>query len=70
MSFKRGSKVDANFGKGYIVAFIAKGPYTVTGADGPEEKYDVQNANGEGVTQMAYHEPSGNEDTGATFKKL
>jgi hypothetical protein len=64
MQFPRGTKVDADFGHGHIVAFVASGPH------GSEEKYEIQNANGDGTTPMSYHEPEGDEKTGLTFKRL
>ena len=63
--FKRGSKVDADFGKGHIIAFVASGPH------GADEKYEIQDPNGEGTTTMAYREPPfGSAGSGKTFKKL
>lgn len=64
--FKRGAKVDADFGDnngnvGYQITFVLSGP------DGPEEKYVLQDPNtGRAVSGFAYGEDGG----GLTFKKL
>lgn len=62
--FKRGAKVDADFGDGYQIAFVLSGP------DGPEDKYVLQSPdNGHAVSGFAYREDAG-DDSGLTFKKL
>jgi hypothetical protein len=65
--FKRGAKVDADFGGGYQIAFVLDGP------DGPEDKYTLQDPdNGKPVGGFAYRETSdvGDGPSGLTFKKL
>lgn len=64
--FKRGAKVDADFGGGYQIAFVLAGP------SGPEDKYTLQAPGGDAVGGFAYRE---SEDldaggSGLTFKKL
>lgn len=67
--FKRGAKVDADFGDGYQVAFVLAGP------EGPEDKYTLQSPDsGKPVGGFAYREKadvdaSGGE-SGLTFKRL
>jgi hypothetical protein len=66
--FKRGAKVDADFGSGYQIAFVLKGP------EGPEDKYTLQAPNGDAVGGFAYRETSdvtaSGGVSGLTFKKL
>ena len=64
--FKRGAKVDADFGDGYKIAFVLSGP------EGPEDKYTLQAPNGDAVKGFAYRETSdvGDGPSGLTFKKL
>lgn len=67
--FKRGTKVDADFGDGYRIAFVLDGP------SGPEDKYSIQSpANGQPVSGFAYREGSdvvaSGGDSGLTFKSL
>jgi hypothetical protein len=65
--FKRGAKVDADFGSGYQIAFVLSGP------EGPEDKYTLQSpANGEPIKGFAYRETGdvGDGPSGLTFKKL
>lgn len=67
--FKRGTKVDADFGNGYRVAFVASGPH------GADEKYAIQSPdNGEPVDGFSYRETKDVEasggDSGLTFKRL
>jgi len=69
MAFKRGAKVDADFGSGYQIAFVLSGP------SGPEDKYTLQSpANGQAVGGFAYREGSdvtaSGGQSGLTFKKL
>lgn len=68
-TFKRGTKVDANFGDGYRIAFILDGP------DGPEDKYTIQSPDGgKPVGGFAYREASDVQasggDSGLTFKSV
>lgn len=69
-AFKRGAKVDADFGDqtdydGFQIAFVLDGP------DGPEEKYTLQSPqNGKPVGGFAYQETKSGEVTGLTFKSL
>jgi len=64
--FKRGAKVDADFGDGYKIAFVLSGP------DGPEDKYVIQSPNGSAVGGFAYRETADLDAAGSglTFKKL
>lgn len=65
--FKRGAKVDADFGSGYQIAFVLDGP------DGPEDKFTIQHpGTGEPVGGFAYRESSdvGDGPSGLTFKTL
>ncbi len=67
--FKRGDVVDADFGDGYKVAFVAKGAHDVSG----ETKYGIQSPDG-GVVKMAYREKddvqASGGTSGLTFKSL
>ncbi len=67
--FKRGAKVDADFGDGYQIAFVLSGP------SGSDEKYVLQSPdNGKPVSGFAYRETSDVQGSGGqsglTFKKL
>jgi hypothetical protein len=65
--FKRGSKVDADFGDGYQIAFVLDGP------DGPENKYVLQSpANGNPVGGFTFREAADVDAAGSgkTFKSL
>lgn len=65
--FKRGAKVDADFGDGYQIAFVLSGPH------GADEKYTLQSpVNGGAVSGFAYRETDdvGDGPSGLTFKKL
>jgi hypothetical protein len=64
--FKRGAKVDADFGDGYKIAFVLSGP------DGPEDKYEIQVPNGGAVGGFTYRETADLDAarSGLTFKKL
>ena len=63
---KCGSKVDADFGDGYQIAFVLSGP------SGPEDKYVLQAPGGNAVGGFAYRETEDLDSAGSglTFKKL
>jgi hypothetical protein len=64
--FKRGTKVDADFGDGYRIAFVLSGP------DGPEDKYVIQSPGGSPVHGFAYREAADVDAAGSglTFKSV
>lgn len=64
--FKRGAKVDADFGGGYRIAFVLSGP------DGPEDKYVLQSPGGDPVGGFAYRETDDLDAAGSglTFKSV
>lgn len=67
MQFPRGTKVDADFGSGYQIAFVLDGP------DGPESKYVLQSpASGDPVKGFTYREAADVDEAGSglTFKRL
>lgn len=68
--FKRGDIVDADFGDGYIVAFVAKGAYL---NDEGETKFGIQSPDGH-VVPMALREAAdvkaSGGGSGLTFKSV